>query len=173
MLIGFAPKKASSFRLSYLASSQAFSDGTFNTFRLILNLKMFFPKNDPDSQFYEIHKEDFGYDNDFLLIIIKHDPLFNPEFLAKAKQFEDSLSNLKYITRVSSPLSQQHLINTPTGLLSFPLLHFDDPQALVSDSIRIFSSPIYRNFFWHQWKIPVDSCKSLPFQRSAKQVRYW
>ncbi len=107
----------------------------------------FFPKNDPDSQFYEIHKTDFGYDNDFLLIILRNEKLFDSTFLTKVRRFEDSLSNMEYVLRVSSPLSQQHLINTPTGLLSFPLIHYADEETLGKDSIRIFSNPIYRYSF--------------------------
>ncbi len=81
------------------------------------------------------------------MIILGNEKIFDSNFLTKARQFEDSLSNLEYIVKVASPLSQQHLINTPTGLLSFPLLHIDDEETLVKDSIRIFSNPIYRYSF--------------------------
>ncbi len=67
--------------------------------------------------------------------------------MKKAKRFEDSLSNLEHVIRITSPISQPHLINTPTGLLSFPLIHVDDQQVLANDSIRIFTNPVYRNSF--------------------------
>lgn len=107
----------------------------------------FFPKNDPDSQFYEIHKQQFGYDNDFLLLILESPELFEQGFLKRAKEFEDSLTTMKFIERVASPLSQQHLVNGPAGLFTFPLLHIDNSKALKRDSVRIFSNPVYQYSF--------------------------
>ncbi len=107
----------------------------------------FFPRDDPDSRFYQIHRQDFGYDNDFLLIVLKEDELFRSGFLEKVRQFQDSLSANPLITEVSSPLSQQHLVNTPTGLIAFPLIHIDQQELLARDSIRIFSNPLYRYSF--------------------------
>lgn len=112
----------------------------------------FFPKNDPDSQFYEIHKKQFGYDNDFLLIILESPEVFESGFLQKAKEFEDSLSNLEFVVRVASPISQQHLVNGPAGLFTFPLLHIDQSEVLKRDSIQIFSNPIYQYSFGNDRK---------------------
>lgn len=108
----------------------------------------FFPRDDPDSQMYESHKEQFGYDNDFLHIILtSKDGLFNEAFIKTAMQFEDSLRSIELVESVVSPLSQKHLINAPTGLLSFPLIHADNPARLASDSIRIFGNDFYSSFF--------------------------
>ena len=95
-----------------------------------------------------MHKAEFGYDNDFLLVILSSGELFSQEFLVKAKKFEDSLVRTRYITRVTSPLSQKHLVNGPTGLLVFPLIHIDHPTILKKDSIRIFSNPFYTFVQW-------------------------
>ncbi|MEP5613728.1 MAG: efflux RND transporter permease subunit [Cyclobacteriaceae bacterium] len=149
----------------------------------------FFPKNDPDSQFYEIHKEQFGYDNDFLLIILESSEVFEQDFLLKAKTFEDSLMNLEFVTRVASPLSQQHLVNGPAGLFTFPLLHINKPEALTQDSIRIFDNPIYQYSFGNDRKsllihinhfhfadqetskIFIDEIEDLAFTMGLSKVR--
>lgn len=108
----------------------------------------FFPKDDTDSQLYESHKEEFGYDNDFLhLILTRDEGIFNGVFLKSAKQFEDSLREVHLVESVVSPLSQKHLVNGPTGLLSFPLLHMENADQLASDSIRIFGNDFYSSFF--------------------------
>ena len=104
----------------------------------------FFPRDDPDSRLYESHKLEFGYDNDFLHIILSNESgLFNTEFLQRAKKFEEILRDLDYVESVVSPVSQRHLINGPTGLLAFPLIHINDSTLLKSDSIRIFDNKFY------------------------------
>ncbi|MEP1096265.1 MAG: efflux RND transporter permease subunit [Cyclobacteriaceae bacterium] len=123
----------------------------------------FFPKGDPDSQFYEIHKEQFGYDNDFLLIILESPEIFDQGFLQKVKEFEDSLTNLEFVARVASPISRQHLVNGPAGLFAFPLLHIDKPQVLRQDSIRIFSNPLYQYSFGKDRKSLLISINHFHF----------
>ncbi len=108
----------------------------------------FFPRNDPDSQSYEVHKKQFGYDNDFLLLIIENqEGIFNTDFMKKVERLEAALSGIDGIANIASPLTQKHLINGPTGLLAFPLIHLDDSDRLKQDSIRIFSNPFYATSF--------------------------
>ena len=46
-----------------------------------------------------------------------------------------------------SPLSLQHVIKSPTGLVIFPLIHLEDPKKLSGDSIRIFGNEFYQSAF--------------------------
>ncbi|WP_421765302.1 efflux RND transporter permease subunit [Ekhidna sp.] len=110
----------------------------------------FFPNNHPDSKAYAEHVEQFGYDNDYLHIIIENDEwVFNEEFLKNAHTFEKSLIKIPDIKNVYSPLSLQHVVKTPTGLVIFPLMHTDNPNAyqLRQDSLRIFGNPFYKSAF--------------------------
>lgn len=110
----------------------------------------FFPVNHPDSKAYAAHSAQFGYDNDYLHIILeKPGGLFEADFLARASAFEKSLSKIEDVEHVYSPLSLQHVIKSPTGLVIFPLIHTDDPSAyqLEQDSLRIFGNPFYRSAF--------------------------
>ncbi len=110
----------------------------------------FFPKNHPDSNAYKIHTEQFGYDNDYLHIILEEKSgVFNPDFLYRASQFERSLSEIDDVENIYSPLSLQHVIKSPTGLVIFPLIHSDKPTdyQLNQDSLRIFGNPFYRSAF--------------------------
>ncbi len=110
----------------------------------------FFPKNHPESIAYQKHTDQFGYDNDYLHIIIEEEEgIFNREFLALAAGFEKSLIKIKDVENVYSPLSLQHVVKSPTGLVIFPLIHTENPNSyqLRTDSSRVFGNPFYRSAF--------------------------
>lgn len=108
----------------------------------------FFPKNHPESQLYKAHVAQFGYDNDFLHIILENEPsVFDSGFLQRAVDFEYSLQKITDVEQAYSPLSLKHVVKSPTGLVIFPLIHIDDPQKLQSDSLRIVNNEFYRSAF--------------------------
>ncbi|WP_436516191.1 efflux RND transporter permease subunit [Ekhidna sp. To15] len=110
----------------------------------------FFPNDHPESRAYAKHTKQFGYDNDYLHIILEEKGgLFNEDFLSRASQFERELTKIEDVENVYSPLSLQHVIKTPTGIVIFPLMHSEKPTAyqLRQDSIRIFGNPFYRSAF--------------------------
>lgn len=110
----------------------------------------FFPKNHPDSKAYVEHTKQFGYDNDYLHIIVEEKSgIFDSDFLNRVSQFERSLSDIEDVDNVYSPFSLQHVLKSPTGLVIFPLIHTDNPTnyQLQQDSIRIFTNPFYRSAF--------------------------
>ncbi|MFK7952873.1 MAG: RND family transporter [Ekhidna sp.] len=111
-------------------------------------LEKFFPRDDPDSQAYEIHKAQFGYDNNFLQIILERENgLFEEEFLVNATAFESSLNHIVDVESVFSPLSMNHVVRSPTGVVVFPLIHPEKPVKYISDSTRIFENEFYRASF--------------------------
>lgn len=110
----------------------------------------FFPNNHPDSRAYAKHVAQFGYDNDYMHIIISNEGgIFDKDFLENASTFEKSLNNIPDVKSVYSPLSLKHVIKSPTGLVIFPLMHTEDPTdyQIRQDSIRIFGNPFYRDAF--------------------------
>lgn len=108
----------------------------------------FFPKDHPDSRLYAKHVEQFGYDNDFLHIILSHpSSVFDASFLSRASQFEKELIKIEDIIQVFSPLSLQHVVKTPTGLIIFPLMHVENPEKFQEDSLRIFGNQFYKSAF--------------------------
>ncbi len=107
-----------------------------------------FPKDDPDAILFKEHTEQFGYDNDFLNVIIKSESgVFNQEFLSKIKVLQDSLLQIEDVHEVNSPVDQSRLIRTPLGLSRFPLIHVDEPDKFTQDSAYIFSHPLYAQAF--------------------------
>ncbi len=108
----------------------------------------FFPKDHPESRLYLEHVEQFGYDNDFLHIILQNSgSVFDTSFLRRASAFEESLLKLDHVERTYSPLSLFHVIKSPTGLIVFPLIHTDDQRKLAQDSARVYGNEFYRAAF--------------------------
>ncbi|MFT6865587.1 MAG: putative RND superfamily exporter protein [Cyclobacteriaceae bacterium] len=111
-----------------------------------------FPKNDADIEFYESHIDHFGYDNDFLLLIIESEPVFESHFLTRVKALGDSIRDLNGIINLISPMEMSQLIDGPMGLMAVPIIHPEDPGKLKSDSTRIFNHPLYSGFFGQDGK---------------------
>ncbi|MEO9484492.1 MAG: efflux RND transporter permease subunit [Ekhidna sp.] len=110
----------------------------------------FFPNNHPESRAYINHTQQFGYDNDYLHIILEEkNGVFSADFVDRASQFERSLRKIEDVENIYSPLSLQHVIKSPTGIVIFPLIHSEKPTPyqLKKDSIRIFGNPFYRSAF--------------------------
>ncbi len=81
------------------------------------------------------------------IILQKEGSVFDTSFLRRASDFEVEIEKIDDVVQVFSPLSLQHAIKSPTGLVVFPLIHIDDPSKLQKDSIRIFGNPFYRAAF--------------------------
>lgn len=110
----------------------------------------FFPKNHPESIAYAEHSSQFGYDNDYLQIILETEKgIFNDDFLKRATLFEQSLREIEDVESVYSPLSIQHAVKSPMGLVAFPLIKLKNTnrEQLKKDSVRIFGNPLYRSSF--------------------------
>ena len=114
------------------------------------DFEKFFPKNDPETDFFLEFREKFETDNDFLLIALNHKSgIFDLEFLSEVAVLTDSLVNLPYVTDVESPTNLNEMILNPLGLLTErPYLRYDQPEYYAKDSIRIYQAPeLVNNFF--------------------------
>ncbi len=108
----------------------------------------FFPFDDPDITFYENHLNHFGYDNDYLLIILENNNgVFRQDFLQKIAQLTASIKSEVGVIQVGSPLDFQQPIKAPLGVTFVPLIHLENPELYPQDSARMFAHPIYRHFF--------------------------
>ncbi|MEP3581721.1 MAG: efflux RND transporter permease subunit [Cyclobacteriaceae bacterium] len=110
----------------------------------------FFPTDDPDIAFYESHKEHFGYDNDFLLLIVENETVFETGFLTQIHHLSEQIKTVGGITDVLTPIDLTQLISTPTGLVPVPILHPEDQSKLAEDSLRIYEHPFYAGFFGYR-----------------------
>jgi uncharacterized protein len=114
------------------------------------NFESFFPQDDPELDFYNSFRKEFGTDNDYIILGIENKQgVFQKPFLKSLQALTDSLKNLNHITSVLSPVTQKSVIVAPLGgYFEIPYLHIEDESLYPSDSARIFNNAeLMENFF--------------------------
>ncbi len=104
------------------------------------NFDAFFKQDDPQTAYFEQHRNTFGTDNDFVLIgIVSRKGVFNASFLEKVDSLTRQLADVKFVEQVISPTNSFIPIREPlTGnLFRRPLLTGD----MAADSIRMQTDP--------------------------------
>ncbi len=72
--------------------------------RFNYDFESFFPKDDPDLEFFESHRAEFENDSDYLLLgIVREEGVFDLDFLKKVHELTNNLKQIKYIKKVVSP----------------------------------------------------------------------
>jgi predicted RND superfamily exporter protein len=137
----------------------------------------FFPKGDPDLEFYYEFKSRFEPDDNFLLIAIhRKEGIFEQEFLKKVKDFslkvretsfeiKDSSGSpwtidknlfpvkgkktflAKPVLESQSLLQVEFPIKTPFAFTAIPAVHIDEPDRYAADKKRILSDERLLNTF--------------------------
>lgn len=110
-------------------------------------LDRMFPIHDPDVAYYEDFQRKFHTDIDEEVIFIglkNSNGIFQIEFLKKVDTLTQYISKLNYIAKVYS-LTNSSFISLHNGTFSAaPLIHINQPNQYVSDSIQLFNSEEYR-----------------------------
>ena len=106
------------------------------------NFEQFFPKGDPDLEFFQDFVKEFETDDNFLLIAVENAPsVFDTTFLRQLQKFTKACrTELPYLKRTESIVDLKYPIMTPFGPTGLPAIHFDE-EKLVQDSIRIMNDP--------------------------------
>ena len=84
---------------------------------------MFFPKGDPDFQYYQDFVEEFGTDNDYLFIAIPTIELLSASYLTQLDELTKHLQGLPGITDVQSLTNQSRYQITPLGVNRIKLIN--------------------------------------------------
>ncbi len=102
----------------------------------------FFPKDDPELEYFLQFRSQFESDDDFLLIAVENKAgIFDAKFLAQVKSLSDSLAHLSSVVEVISPVKNLNYYKSDGLALSeIPYLHWDEPSQYHSDSLRIFKA---------------------------------
>lgn len=130
----------------------AFSAVALACIPLILQLKFdfdfekFFPEGDEDLEFFLEFIEDFESDDNFLLVALPSSSgtIFDTTYLSKVKLFSDEAKSFPYVERVISITDIRIPYQTPFGVSSRRLVHFDEPSRFKGDSLLIFSSDRFK-----------------------------
>ena len=106
------------------------------------DFEKFFPKGDPESDFYFDFREHFGTDNDFMLIALENDAgIFEQDFLTRADALVDSLDQIEHIETVLSPTRFPDHRMVFGSLVKKDLIRINEPQNYAIDSARVYSLP--------------------------------
>lgn len=127
--------------------STAFFISQFPKLSVAFEFEKFFADENENKLFFEKHVEKFGYDNDYLLVTIEHNPsVFDSEFLTTVETWKNGLDSIGGLVGTQSIFDLKHLIKSPFGITAIPLVHSQESEKLGSDSSRIMSHPLYSNF---------------------------
>ncbi|GAA5024421.1 hypothetical protein GCM10011506_08040 [Marivirga lumbricoides] len=146
--------------------STAVSIYQLNHLSINFEFERLFGEDNEDRQFYEQHLKTFDYDNDYLIIILEaENTVFDTTFLQQVKRLSRKASELEGVESLLSPTEIPHLIKSPVGLSGIPLLHTKNPDRLASDSIRIYTHPLYRTLFADDAEALLVQLKHKHFQK--------
>lgn len=105
------------------------------------NFENYFPKGDPELEFFLQYREKFDNDNDYVLIGLKNNSgIFQKDFLEKIAALSDSLREIPYIESVTSPINLKQIIIGPLGPIEVPYLHPDEEERYSDDSAKVYSN---------------------------------
>ena len=117
--------------------------------RLDHDFERFFPTDDPELERYMAYREEFGHDNDNLLVAAVHRPsVFDRTFLVQVDSLAARLARLPNVLTVVSPTRMKAPRITPVGVFDLPWLRMEDDSTLASDSARIWRDPVIRGSFF-------------------------
>ncbi len=123
--------------------------------RFDYNFEKFFKPDDEATRYFNAHRDEFGTDNDFVLLGIEAESgVFAPEFLAKIEVLTDELGDVAHVTRVISPTNTTLPIQAPlTGaVFNKPLLTGNRE----TDSLAVFSDPSLVNNLFSKTKPAIS-----------------
>ena len=87
------------------------------------SFEQFFPKGDPDLEYYKNFTKDFEADDNFLLVAVENQPtIFDSTFLADFHDLSLRLRTIPLITKVQSLTLIESPGLTPFGYSAIPLI---------------------------------------------------
>lgn len=108
------------------------------------DFEKFFPQHDEDTEFFMQYREQFGSDNDFILIgITNNKGVFQEDFLLKVDQLAHELKEVAHIEQVISPTTLKEPVRDPLigQVFEKQVLRIDQPEWYSRDSLKIYSNP--------------------------------
>jgi len=134
-------------KLLVLGALLAFSLVKIANLKVDYLLSQYFPEDDPLIGKYYKYAEDFGSDEELLLIAIENRTnIFEIGFLNQVKSISDTIKKIQGIAKVSSMVNLVDVENTPLGLMPKKVLHHADEEELQMDS-----QVLKKNGEWEGW----------------------
>jgi uncharacterized protein len=118
----------------------------FTRLRFSFDFEQFFPKGDPDWEFFKEFIEQFENDDNFLLIGVERNPsVFDSVFLKRFHQMTLESAGLPNVTSATSLTKIQYPLKTPFGITAVPALHWDQPEFYDSDRNNLLQDKRFVN----------------------------
>lgn len=114
--------------------------------KFTFDFEQFFPKGDPEYEFFKNYIRDFESDDNFLLIAVERRAgVFDSVFLSKVHDFTLQAGRLPHVTSASSITKMQYPLKTPFGITAVPVVHLDDPAFYPTDRVRVLQDRRFVN----------------------------
>lgn len=102
-----------------------------------------FPQDNPEMSFFNAYREQFGNDNDYLLMALRNDKtVFDSSFLNTAFELQNRITQLEGIQRVFSLLDLEEPIINPFGNRYRKVFNLNQPYLSAE---KIIKDPQYRH----------------------------
>ncbi|KAA3625906.1 MAG: hypothetical protein DWQ02_20775 [Bacteroidetes bacterium] len=106
--------------------------------RISQNFSTYFPDEDPDLELYHKMIAELGDEDNLLSVVVnKKSTIFDSIFLKKFHQFTHAARELPHVANAHSLTTLNEPRKTPFGVLTDPLIHFENPESYTSDSLRL------------------------------------
>lgn len=127
--------------LTFVAILTVFGVWKLQELRFDYEFEDYFPKSDTEYAYYNEFREQYGSDNDFVLICLENEEgVFQQQFLKKVDSLAQSLKELEYVESVVAPTQLSYPVKGPFGMIPVKWIHLDEPDRLTQDSLRVFES---------------------------------
>ncbi|CAM3477686.1 efflux RND transporter permease subunit [Zobellia roscoffensis] len=110
------------------------------------DFSQFFPEGDPDLIFYNEFIEEFGTDDNFLLIAIENEStVFDQAFLERFDALSKEAKKLPFVTQSQSLTTLFYPLKTSFGYTKLPIIHINDSTKYASDFEKLKEDNFYTN----------------------------
>jgi|TARA_B110000483_G_scaffold229579_1_gene293776 predicted RND superfamily exporter protein len=112
------------------------------------DFEAFFPRNNPDTEFFKKYRTDFETDNDNVLIGIENKAgVFQQDFLGKIDELTQRLDTLENVELVISPTNivEYRRYSMYPALVERPYIHWNDSTKYAEDSAKVFRTQEFIN----------------------------
>ena len=112
------------------------------------DLENFYPKKDPTVQFYRAMEDEFGRDDNIIMLGYQSETLFTEEGLIRLKKISELLEGIENVSEVRSLWTAEEMINRNGTLIFQPLLHQDSLANNISElKKKVTGDPFSKGFF--------------------------
>ena len=110
------------------------------------DFSQFFPEEDPDLSFYNSFIEEFGTDDNFLLVAVRNDPtIFEKDFLDRFQSFATESKKFSFVTESASLTTLSYPLKTSFGYTALPIINIDQEELYERDWNKIKEDSLFVN----------------------------